>query len=147
MDKVKEACDLVDTILKGSYSQYKALKEADSILDEVENSIDNVPNQCIPSLLDDVMSDIAEDEVEKNEEEIEQANAEVQAPMESEKLTVEESMKKAVKLLVTEETYRDYFKSMLKKWKISSPSDLDGDKKKAFFNAVDKGWKAKKETD
>jgi hypothetical protein len=40
-----------------------------------------------------------------------------------------------------------FFKSMLTKWNIKSPSDLDDKKKKEFFNAVDKAWKAKKETD
>jgi len=145
--KVEEATNLVDTILTGDYSKYKALKVVDNILDEIENKIDNVPDQDIPSLLDDVMDDIAKDEYEEDSEEIEQANAEVESPMESETLTIEESMKRAVKLLVTEETYREFFKSMLSKWNIKSPSDLDDSKKKAFFDAVDKEWKAKKETD
>lgn len=146
--KIKEATELVDTILVGDYFQYKALREADGILDEIENQIDHVPDQDLPSLIDDVEDEMSEDSYERDEEEIEQANAEVEAPMESKKvLTVEESMKRAVKLLVTEETYREFFKSMLKKWNIKSPSDLNDAKKKAFFDAVDKGWKAKKETD
>lgn len=43
--------------------------------------------------------------------------------------------------------YDDYFKSMLKKWKIKSYKDLPKKKQKEFFDAVDKGWEAKKETD
>lgn len=45
------------------------------------------------------------------------------------------------------EEYRAFFKSMLKKYGVSSPSQLDDKKKKEFFDAVDKGWSAKKETD
>jgi hypothetical protein len=43
------------------------------------------------------------------------------------------------------EAYKAYFDGMLKKFGVSSPAQLDGAKKKQFFNAVDKGWKAKKE--
>jgi hypothetical protein len=45
------------------------------------------------------------------------------------------------------EEYRAFFNSMLKKYGVSSPSQLDDAKKKEFFDAVDKGWQAKKETD
>jgi uncharacterized protein (UPF0262 family) len=43
--------------------------------------------------------------------------------------------------------YKAYFAGMLKKFGVSSPAELDGEKKKAFFNAVDKGWKGKSESD
>jgi hypothetical protein len=36
---------------------------------------------------------------------------------------------------------------MLEKFGVSSPAELEGDKKKEFFDAVDKGWKGKKEND
>jgi hypothetical protein len=36
---------------------------------------------------------------------------------------------------------------MLKKYGVSSPAELDDEKKKKFFDDVDKGWQAKKETD
>ena len=35
----------------------------------------------------------------------------------------------------------------MKKFGISSPDELDDEKKKDFFNYVDKNYKAKKETD
>ena len=55
---------------------------------------------------------------------------------------------KAVKgeLLEASAAYQKFFKSMLAKYGVSSPAELSGDKKKAFFNAVDKGWKAKNES-
>jgi len=42
------------------------------------------------------------------------------------------------------EEYRAYFKTMLKKHGYNSPADIPADKKKEFFNAVDKGWKGEK---
>jgi hypothetical protein len=41
--------------------------------------------------------------------------------------------------------YKAYFKSMLKKHGYDSPADIPADKKDDFFNAVDKGYKAKNE--
>lgn len=41
--------------------------------------------------------------------------------------------------------YKAFFDGMLKKYGVSSPAQLPADKKKAFFDAVDKGWKSKKE--
>jgi hypothetical protein len=49
--------------------------------------------------------------------------------------------------LIKEEDYREFFKGMLSKWNIKSPTELSDDKKKEFFDQVDKGWKGKKETD
>lgn len=43
------------------------------------------------------------------------------------------------------EAYKKYFQSMLAKWGVKSPAELSDEKKKAFFNAVDKGWKGEKE--
>jgi len=41
--------------------------------------------------------------------------------------------------------YKVFFDKMLKKFGVNSPTDLSDDKKKEFFNAVDKGWKGKDE--
>jgi hypothetical protein len=40
------------------------------------------------------------------------------------------------------EAYMKFFNSLLKKFGVDSPSELSGDKKKKFFNAVDKGWES-----
>jgi len=45
-----------------------------------------------------------------------------------------------------QEEYRAYFKSMLKKFGVTSPAQLDDQKKKQFFAAVSKGWKGVKES-
>jgi len=41
--------------------------------------------------------------------------------------------------------YDNFFKGMLKKWKIKSYKDLPKNKQDDFFNDVDKGWNSKKE--
>lgn len=41
--------------------------------------------------------------------------------------------------------YKKFFKSALKKFGVSSPGDLEGDKKKEFYDYVDKNWKSDKE--
>jgi hypothetical protein len=39
------------------------------------------------------------------------------------------------------EAYQKFFKKALKKFGVSSPDELEGDKKKEFFDYVDKNWK------
>ena len=48
---------------------------------------------------------------------------------------------------IEENAYQEFFQKAMKKFGISSPDELDDDKKKKFFNYVDKNYKAKKETD
>ena len=45
------------------------------------------------------------------------------------------------------EAYQKYFNKILKKYGVSSPDELPQDKKDDFFDEVDKGWKADKESD
>lgn len=129
MDVVKEAMDLVDIILTGDYDQHKKIQEAndttDDVLDEVENKIDTVPDQDLQQLHSDVVDELTKDDV---------------SPL-------GETIALSISRLIREEDYREFFKKMLKKHGISNPSELDDEKKKAFFNAVDRQWKAKKETD
>lgn len=43
--------------------------------------------------------------------------------------------------------YQDFFQSVLKKFGVESPAELDDEKKKEFFNYVDKNWKGSNEED
>jgi len=137
--KVQEAFDLLDAILVGDYQVYKTLQEMedllDEFLDEVENKIDNIPDQNLPELQQDVESDIGGTDSDEPEE----AAAD-------EKPQIENILLKTTKRLIKEEEFRTYFKGMMKKWKITSPTQLSDEKKKEFFSAVDKGWNAKKES-
>ena len=56
---------------------------------------------------------------------------------------VEGKTKPAIK----EGDYEEFFQAAMKKFGVSSPDELDDDKKKEFFNYVDKNYKAEKETD
>ena len=47
--------------------------------------------------------------------------------------------------MVREGEYEEFFQSAMKKFGISSPDELDDDKKKEFFNYVDKNYSAKDE--
>jgi len=48
---------------------------------------------------------------------------------------------------IEENAYEKFFQSAMKKFGISSPDELEDDKKKDFFNYVDKNYKAKNEKD
>jgi len=50
--------------------------------------------------------------------------------------------KKSIK---EENEYQKFFKTTLQKFGVKSPAELEGEKKKEFFDAVDKGWKGNKE--
>lgn len=46
-----------------------------------------------------------------------------------------------------EKEYMDFFKSKLAKYGAMSPDELSEEKKKQFFDEIDKEWKGKKEKD
>ena len=48
---------------------------------------------------------------------------------------------------ITEETYKEFFKKALDKFGVSSPDELEGDKKKEFFDYVDANWEGDNEED
>ena len=48
---------------------------------------------------------------------------------------------------IEESDYKTFFKKAMKKFGISSPDELDDEKKKKFFNYVDANYKGEKETD
>lgn len=43
--------------------------------------------------------------------------------------------------------YEAFFRSALKKFKVTEPDELEGKKEKEFYDYIDKNWKADKETD
>ncbi len=49
--------------------------------------------------------------------------------------------------ITEDDDYEQFFQSALKKFDASSPADMDNDKKKKFFNYVDKNYDAKDEKD
>ena len=47
----------------------------------------------------------------------------------------------------SKEEYQKFFKAALKKYGVSSPDDLDDEKKKDFYNYIDANWKGDNEND
>ena len=43
--------------------------------------------------------------------------------------------------------YKAFFQKTLEKYGAKSPTELSDEDKKKFYDEIDKGWKAKKETD
>jgi len=76
----------------------------------------------------------------------EDANAEVK---EKNRLDEEhkDSVAEAYKKMFNEESYKEFFNKKLKEYGVSSPDELDDEKKKEFFNMIDKEWKGEKEED
>ena len=59
-----------------------------------------------------------------------------------------QGLRNLIKEVIKEETdYQKFFDSALKKFGVSSPDELEGEKKKEFFDYVDKNWEAENETD
>lgn len=56
-------------------------------------------------------------------------------------------LEKIENYLMSEESYEEFFNKKLKEYGVKSPAELDDDKKKEFFNMIDKEWKGKKESD
>jgi len=43
--------------------------------------------------------------------------------------------------------YREFFEKKLEKYNVESPSEMDEDQKKKFFNEIDKDWTGENESD
>ena len=58
------------------------------------------------------------------------------------------ALKELIKRVYKEETeYQAFFNKAMKKFGISSPDELEDDKKKEFFNYIDKNYSGENETD
>jgi len=146
----KEATDLVDTVFddpaefKSANRVNEANEMVDNLLDdcgkdhsvkEVENKIENAPTEDPEEEADRVRDDIAgEDEV---------------TPGGEDESAIEGAVNAIDNMLKLNEAtaYQKFFQARLKKWGVSSPAQLPADKKKQFFNMIDKEWKGKKEAD
>ena len=67
---------------------------------------------------------------------------------ESAKESTRDKVRAMIGEILKEETdYQKFFKTVLDKFNVKSPAELDDSKKKEFFDYVDANWKADKETD
>ena len=173
MSKIKKVEDHVDMVFDNpdEFKRLKMLDEAgsvvDTIIDNLENSIDHVPDQIsgeehVKSVQDELSKDsltvaemlmvfergvspamqkkmksyAAKCKAHEDEGKRRECLRGVMKKVHSEWMVSEEGTK-----------YQEFFKSMLKKHGYNSPADIPADKKKEFFNMIDKKWKAKEETD
>jgi len=74
----------------------------------------------------------------KHDQEKERLNANEEVEEVEEKVSAEESKK---------EKYQKFFQAALKKFGVKSPAELEGGKKKEFFDYVDKNYEADNESD
>ena len=51
----------------------------------------------------------------------------------------------ATKIVIEGKEYKDFFNAALKKFGVTSPAELKGDKEKEFYDYIDKNWKGKDE--
>lgn len=58
-----------------------------------------------------------------------------------------DKIEEAYERMLKEETYQEFFNKKLKEYGVSSPDELEDEKKKEFFNMIDKEWKGEKEED
>ena len=57
-----------------------------------------------------------------------------------------DSLRSMIREIIKEESdYQKFFKTVLDKFDIKSPAELDDEKKKEFFNYIDKNWNGKSE--
>jgi len=183
MSKTKEAEQLVDLILDGSYIQVKeANKKTDRILDQItgpppmkdkedveegegeikepeSNVIDEVPEKNIATIKKDIEKEVTEEVTGPGGHVPDKTGPHgrgmgpgkgtksglgIKKKEEEEEEEIEEKCKEKIK----EETkYQKFFKKKLADMGVKSPAELSDEKKKEFFNVIDKEWKAEKETD
>jgi len=89
--------------------------------DKETNSLNNVPNQDAESELNAMKMDIGE--------------------------AYHTIIRYNIKKIKENTEYKKFFQSMLAKHGVKSPSELSGDKKKAFFRKINQTWKSKEESD
>ena len=163
---------LVDEILLGDYDTYKKVNEAIDAVDQLLNMIQedikvvsekvsdislfekDLTNPAMKKKMRSLAAKCKGIQDEKQRQKCLRGvmmkvhkEWKIERVLQTAKTPLEEKMVASVKLLISEEDYKTFFKSMMKKWNINSPSELSDDKKKEFFDVVDKEWKAKKESD
>ena len=62
-------------------------------------------------------------------------------------LSFKDYLLNSMTLVEKDTVYQEFFKKTLKKFGVKEPDELIGEKKKEFFDYVDKNWLGKKESD
>ena len=97
-------------------------------LDEIENQLKNYPTQDAENLLKKLRGELSQDTLSR-------------PPETAEDVSVTEAQETGGKA-----AYQAHFNQMLKDYGATNISDLPADKRKEFFNKIDKHWKSDKES-
>jgi hypothetical protein len=155
--KNEELDQLVDEVFDGGFSQFgkirKSEKQIDMILDNVRPYDHPLKMKVKPS---DVKVDVDESETAAKDDDPKKISNDINHIPDQDagdllksvhgELSEAQLWRMIAEMRINED-YKSYFSSMLKKHGYSSPAEIPADKKKEFFNAIDRGWKGKKEDD
>lgn len=130
---LKEDADLNEAVDKRKMAKLE--KELDRAIDKVGKLFKQVPDELEDSESYQEMSQ----GLNNLEYGIRMFSSDVDDLAESKEMTDEESEK--------QKKYQAFFAKALKKFGVKSPSELEGDKKKEFFDYVDANYEADKEAD
>ena len=146
MSNVKLAEEMIDMILDENFATFGKIKAA-------EQKLHKLLDMCGMPHENDMMDDeMADDQMEDDMMDDASDPNDIGHVPNQDGMALYQSIRKQLgewKQMNEDDksAYKKYFDSMLKKYGVTSPAQLDNAKKKAFFDAVDKGWKGKKETD
>ena len=136
MKKIKE---LFKDVLSGGY---KSVKESKT--EEVSEVDSDAVLNLADKYLDEMCCGKDHSKIEETENEL---DSEPKEEPEEEFVAVKKDIAEMKGMLIklTEESeYRTFFNSVLKKFGVNSPAELDGEKKKEFFDYVEKHWTKEK---
>lgn len=118
------------------------MKKIKELLDKVNEQYKLTTDEMVDVIVDEMCG--RKHEVEEAENELPSGARPLDEPEEEVEAVKKDIAEYTLMKLVEDGSYRKYFQAMLKKRGIKSPADLSGPEKKAFFSAVQKGWKAGK---
>lgn len=102
--------------------------------------------QLVDTILDGSYGSLKKEVTEKVDEVLEKVGPPAKKDKDEDMEECGKVREEVIENLISEKgEYQAYFKSMLTKWGVKSPAQLPPEKRKAFFNALSKGWKSKKQ--
>jgi hypothetical protein len=113
-----------------------ATGEGESIRDAAQMT--KAESNKLPNMRDALMQIRAGKPVELDEGKMSEIDAMMQDGKSAEEIDLDEASG-------DKEAYKKFFDAALKKFKASSPADLDDDQKKKFFDYIDKNWEGDNE--
>jgi len=113
-----------------------ATGEGESIRDAAQMT--KAESNKLPNMRDALMQIRAGKPVELDEGKMSEIDAMMQDGKSAEEIDLDEASG-------DKEAYKKFFDAALKKFKVSSPADLEGDQKKKFYDYIDAGWEGDNE--